>query len=106
MTRPLLIVSLMLLVAGCSSHYYRIKADMLEIYLNKPDAHRVVFACSLDHFEPHEASNLDGHWVVTVHRKDQFRYFYVIDVELFLPRCRLKEKDDFGSENCIFVPDM
>ena len=106
MTRLLLILIFMLLSSGCSTHYYRIKADILELYLNKPDAQRVVFACSLDAFEPHEANNLDGRWVVSVQRKDQFRYFYMIDGELFLPPCQLKEKDDFGSENCIFDPEL
>ena len=106
MTRLLLIVSFVLLSAGCSTHYYRIKADMLELYLNKPGAHKVIFACSLDGFKPHEADNLGGRWVVSVQLKDQFRYFYMIDGELFLPPCRLKEKDDFGSENCIFDPEL
>lgn len=104
--RLLLTVGWLLLAAGCSTHYYRIKADKLEIYLEKPGARKVIFACSLDDFKPHEASNLDGCWVVTVHRQDQFRYFYMIDGELFLPPCRLKEKDDFGSENCIFDSEL
>ena len=106
MTRLLLILSFMLLAAGCSTHYYRITADIVELYLNKPDAQRVIFAYSLDDFKPHEANNLDGRWVVSVQRKDQFRYFYMIDGELFLPPCQLKEKDDFGSENCIFDPEL
>ena len=106
MTRLLLIAGFMLLTAGCSTHYYRIKADMLEIYLNKPDARRVIFACSLDDFRQHEVRNLGGRWVVSVQSKDPFRYFYMIDGKLFLPPCRLKEKDDFGSENCIFDPEL
>ena len=106
MTRLLLIVCFITLAAGCSTHYYRVKEDILELYLNKPDAERVVFACSLDDFEPHEAHNLDGRWVVSVKHKDQFRYFYMIDGELFLPPCHLKESDDFGSENCIFDPEL
>ena len=106
MTRLLLIVSVMLLAAGCSTHYYRTRADMLEIYLDKPDAHRVVFACSLDGFKPHEANHQGGRWVVSVQHKDQFRYFYMIDGKLFVPPCRLKERDDFGSENCIYNPEL
>jgi hypothetical protein len=26
----------------------------------------------------------------------------MVDGEPFYPACKLKEKDDFGSENCIF----
>lgn len=106
MTRLLMMVCVMILAPGCATHYYRVKEDTLALYLNKPDAERVIFACSLDDFKPHEASNLDGRWVVTVEYKYQFRYFYMIDGELFLPTCRLKESDDLGSENCIFDPEL
>ncbi len=45
-------------------------------------------------------------WRVTLPGEYEFTYFYMIDGKPFLPPCRFTEKDDFGSENCIFVPDM
>ena len=45
-------------------------------------------------------------WEVTLSLGDEFRYFYMADGALVLPPCRYKEKDDFGSENCIFVPNL
>ncbi len=106
MKRLLLIIGIMALTTGCASHYYKVQGDELVLYLDKPDAQRVAFACSLDGFEPHEARKEKGRWVVCVPCDRQFRYYYVLDGELFLPACELKENDDFGSENCIFNPHL
>jgi hypothetical protein len=104
--RLLPLAGLMLLATGCATHYYRVQGDTLDIYLDKPDARKVTFACSLDDFKPHDAHKVDGRWVVSVPGGDSFRYFYVLDGELFLPPCDLKENDDFGSKNCIFNPHL
>lgn len=104
MSRLLPIAALMLLATGCATHYYRAQGDTLAIYLKAPGAKKVTFACSLDDFTPHDTRKVDGRWVVSVPGRDPFRYFYLLDGELFLPPCELKENDDFGSRNCIFNP--
>ena len=106
MIRLLLITCLMVLTVGCATHYYQVRGDTLELYLDKPDARKVIFVSSLDGFKPHEAHKPDGRWVISVPSGRQFRYFYMIDGEPFLPPCQLKESDDFGSENCIFDPEL
>lgn len=106
MKRLLSIIGLMVIMTGCATHYQKVQDDTLVLYLKKPDAQQVVFVCSLDGFEPHEARQLDGRWVVFLPSDDQFRYYYVVDGQIFLPACRMKEKDDFGSENCVFEPHL
>ena len=96
------IIGFVAVMAGCTTHYCQKQRDTLMLYLNKPHAKRVILACSLDGFEPHEARHLDGRWVVTLPSEDQFRYYYVVDGEIFLPPCQVRERDDFGSENCVF----
>lgn len=106
MKRLLPIAALILLATGCATHYYRVQGDNLALYLKAPGAKKVTFACSLDDFDPHDARNIDGRWTVSVSGTDPFRYFYLLDGELFLPPCELKENDDFGSRNCIFNPHL
>lgn len=98
------IVSSMVLMAGCTSHYHEVQGGALVFSLKKPGVKQVIFACSLDGFEPHTAKNMDGKWVVSLPPNEPFRYFYVLDGEIFLPPCRMKEKDDFGFVNCVFDP--
>jgi hypothetical protein len=62
--RLLPLAGLMLLATGCATHYYRVQGDTLAIYLDKPKARKVTFACSLDDFKPHDARKVDGRWVV------------------------------------------
>lgn len=98
------IAGLMALTAGCATHYQQVRGQTLQLYLNKPDARQVILVCSLDDFESHNARQLDGRWVVSLPSDKTFRYYYIIDGQPFLPSCRMKESDDFGSENCIFDP--
>jgi hypothetical protein len=106
MTRLLLIAAILVVIAGCASHTYQVQGDTLVLYLDKPDAQQVILRCSLDDFEPHEAQKVDGRWVVFLPSGDAFRYYYVLDGKMFLPPCRMKEKDDYGSANCIFDPHV
>jgi hypothetical protein len=43
-------------------------------------------------------------WKVTLSRLNEFKYFYLVDGKAYLPDCRLRENDDFGSNNCVFSP--
>ncbi len=100
-------VAVSLLCLGCATHYYKIKADRVNLYLRMPEAKIVYFATSLDEFRLYRTKKLEsGIWEVAVPATREFTYFYKVDGSIYLPDCKLKEKDDFGDENCIFTPDM
>ena len=102
-----LIVAVLFGLSGCASHYYEVKGDTLHIHLKKPYAKVVYFASSLDGYELHRARRIDDKtWEVTVPADAEFRYFYIVDGVLYLPSCKFKEQDDFGSENCLYIPDL
>jgi len=92
-------------LSGCTSHYYRIEADTLHMYLKNPEAQKIYFSCSLDRFELHPARKVDSEtWMVSLPADREFIYFYIKDEEVFLPACKFTELDDFGSRNCVFIP--
>ncbi|MEW6674281.1 MAG: hypothetical protein AB1427_21515 [Thermodesulfobacteriota bacterium] len=92
---------------GCASHYYSIRDEVLHLYLLESKARSVYFASSLDSFELHGAKRIDNKtWEVQLPAGREFKYFYLIDDAVFLPPCRFEEADDYGSKNCIFMPDM
>ncbi|MFC1868158.1 hypothetical protein ACFL0H_08510 [Thermodesulfobacteriota bacterium] len=95
---------LSLLIAGCSNHYYRIDQEGLSLYLKSEDARNVFFFSSLDGFTPHETKKYGGQWVITIPDSREFRYFYLVDGEVYTPECPLREIDDFGKENCVYIP--
>jgi hypothetical protein len=45
-------------------------------------------------------------WQIVVPAGRELRYFYVVDDQVFTPPCRFKERDDFGTQNCIYIPEM
>ncbi len=97
-----------LCLAGCaaSTHYHVRQSDRVTFYLQAPGARGVVFASSLDAFNPHLASKVDGsRWVVSVAADSEFRYFYLVDGVVYVPECRYYEYDDFGSRNCLYLPE-
>jgi hypothetical protein len=104
----LIFLLIALCLAGCaaSTHYHERQSDRVTFYLKAPGAKGVVFASSLDAFSPHLASKVDGsRWVVSVAAGSEFRYFYIVDGAVYVPECRFYEKDDFGSRNCLYVPE-
>ena len=97
-----------LFFGGCAAptHHHERKSDRVTFYLKAPGARGVVFASSLDAFSPHLASRVDGsRWVVSVAGGSEFRYFYIVDGAVYVPECRFYEKDDFGSRNCVYMPE-
>jgi len=105
----LLIGFTLLVFAGCaeSKHYYQNRQDRVDMYLKDPQAQNVQFAHSLDGFALHPASRTPtGAWRVSVQLKSHFRYFYMIDGQVYIPPCPYREQDDFGSVNCIYSPDL
>lgn len=97
----------LLFSAGCARHYYRLEDKTLEIYLQAHKAHSVLFASSLDGYQPHPAAKTDEKtWVVHVPAGKEFSYIYIVDGSVHVPECRYRESDEFGFENCIYVPGM
>ena len=96
-----------LCLAGCAAtHYHERQSDYVTFFLRAPGAEKVEFVSSLDAYNTHRASRLKGsRWAVTVAPNSEFRYFYIVDGTVYLPECDLYEKDDFGSRNCVFVPE-
>ena len=94
-------------IAGCAAtHYHERQSDRVTFYLKAPEARGVAFASSLDAYSPHLASRISGsRWAVTVAASSEFRYFYIVDGAVYVPECRFYEKDDFGSRNCIYIPE-
>ncbi|MBI9090437.1 MAG: hypothetical protein JEZ12_14575 [Desulfobacterium sp.] len=100
-------VILLLLVAGCAQHFYRVGNGQVHLYLEAPEAESVYFLSSLDGFKPQAISKTPrGKWMVSLPGVREFRYFYLVDGQVYHPPCRYREADDFGAFNCIFSPDM
>lgn len=99
-------IILAMVLSSCSSHYYTRNGDQLTLHLKNKEAHRVLFYHSLDGFAGQQLRQQNGIWEMTVPAHQPFKYFYRVDNEIFLPSCQLKEKDDFGSKNCIFEPKL
>jgi hypothetical protein len=91
-----------MIVTSCATHFYKINGQEVTLFLEKSDATNVLFLSSLNHFESQELNQQNGVWEVTLPANIPFRYFYKVDGKIFLPPCPMKEKDNFGSENCIF----
>ena len=100
-------IAVSLLGAGCATHYYKMNADKVNLYLRMPEAKIVYVSTSLDEFALYRTNKLaSGIWEVAMPATREFTYFYKVDGSIFLPDCKLREKDDFGDENCIFIPGM
>jgi hypothetical protein len=103
----LLLVIPALFLTGCAHHYYQFSGSDLEIYLKAPGASSVLFASSLDGYEPHPALKAGrSTWVVHVPKDREFSYFYKVDGRVFVPECAYREYDDLGSESCVYIPGM
>ena len=96
-----------LCLSGCTeTHYHERQSDRVTFYLKVPEARGVAFASSLDDFQLHSAERVGNtRWKVTVATNSEFSYFYIVDGVVYAPDCKFYEKDDFGSRNCIYVPE-
>jgi hypothetical protein len=90
---------------GCSAHYHTVRNGRVEVYLQAPQAQSVSLVLSGDTFEtvPAVRTRL-GTWKATLNRVNEFKYFYLVDGNVYLPDCPLRERDDFGADNCILSP--
>lgn len=91
---------------GCAlQHRTIVQADTVTLLLNVPQAKQVQFASSVNHYTAQDATkNPEGHWVVTNLANQEFQYFYLIDGKPFIPECRFRQNDDFGTTNCRYLP--
>lgn len=96
---------ILFLIAGCTVHYQRIQNDRVNLFVTVSGASEVYFASSVDGFRLHPAQKtLWGAWKVDAPASGEFTYFYRVDGSVWVPECKSKETDDFGSQNCIFTP--
>jgi len=93
---------------GCSTHQQTIGRNAaVTMYLEVGNAAKVEFVCSLDEFRHRPMVRIDNNtWSIHVPASHYFTYYYLVDGEAHIPDCRLRETDDFGSENCIYEPTM
>jgi len=99
-------VLLFFALSACISHHHRIDGNHVILTLRYPDAKKVVLFCSLDGFKPRVAKKVSDNWESDLPAGETLRYFYRVDDTPFLPDCSMKEKDDFGFENCIYDPHL
>ena len=100
-----LAVFILLGISGHAEHYYSVTDDRVIFYLDLPGAENVYFAHSLDDYFRHRVTaGRDGRREFAVTANAEFRYFYIVDGTVYLPECEFRESDDFGFENCIFIP--
>jgi hypothetical protein len=94
-----------IIAGGCSAHHHAIRDGYVDLYLRAPHVQSVSLVVSGDTFERVPAARDQlGDWKVTLNKTGAFKYFYLVDGKVYLPDCRLKERDDFGADNCIFSP--
>jgi hypothetical protein len=100
-----IILTAVVVTGGCAEHYHVISSGHIEMYLRAPQAQSVVLVVSSDPFQRVQAQlGGSGIWKATLNRQSEFKYFFLVDGKPYLPDCRLRENDDFGSKNCVFSP--
>lgn len=102
----LLVLLTLTTFSGCTAKHSIEQNDNLLIFsLQFPEANRVQFSSSADNYILHDIiKNKSGIWQITVPFGLDIKYFYMVDGSMYLPECRFKETDDFGAENCLFLP--
>lgn len=99
------IMATVLATGGCSTHYHTIRNGQVDVYLDAPQAQSVSLVVAGEIFERVPAARTQlGAWKVTLNRAKEFKYFYLVDGNVYLPDCPLRERDDFGANNCVFLP--
>lgn len=107
---PILTIVLCLagVLSGCATHAYRRGDEGTSFYLRHAQAETVILFSSADGFSPHVAERKGDKWInhltKTLPATREFTYFYIVDGKILVPDCHLKERDDFGQENCICIP--
>jgi hypothetical protein len=104
-TWVMLAIALSIWIAGCVRHYYKVQDNTVTFYLLVPEAKNVYFSYSTDQCRLHKVKkNKLGIWEHVAPSEFEFSYYYIVDGDIYVPTCEFKETDDFGGQNCIFVP--
>ena len=107
MARLIAIMLITGMLAGCAAHSQKIKDGRVFLYLKGNWEQPAYVVSSLDRFQKHPLTRENRNtWVAVFPTDREFSYFFLLGDQPFIPDCKLKEKDDFGSENCIFMPRM
>ncbi len=94
-------------LCACSVHQVSPEGENLRLRLRAPEATTVYLCCSCCDFAPQAAVKVDSRtWQVVVPNVSEFRYFYLVDGQVFVPPCRQRENDDYGGCNCIYESDL
>jgi len=102
-----LVLAALFLLSGCAAHFYRVEGETVHFYLRNSDTTTVLFASSLDGYKFHEAKRVKKGVVAgDCPRRERIQIFLCHKRRGIFAPCELKEKDDFGSENCIYSPGM
>ena len=103
----LTLIAAFLWTMSCAGHVYKAPDEKVILYLELPKAQHVYFASSLDEYRLQKVNKMKtDRWEIAVPAQREFRYFFLVDGSVYLPACEYREADDFGSENCIFVPKL
>jgi hypothetical protein len=101
-----LFIGLFLVLGGCAAHAVK-KAEngLINLSLHMPRAANVRILSSLDGFQAHDTRRTAmGVWEIELPAAEPFQYFYQVDGSYYLPDCPLKEYDDLGTRNCLYLP--
>ncbi|SDO65335.1 hypothetical protein [Desulforhopalus singaporensis] len=104
LTELMILLVLTMTLCSCATYRSGLNGREITLVLNNPHARQVTFFSSLDNFYGQKLQNQKGLWKITVATTTAFRYFYIIDDNIYLPPCPLQEQDDFGEKNCVFEP--
>ncbi len=101
-------LSLLLLfcLAGCAASPTISRQDgHLDFRLHLPEAGEVLFASSRNSYQPQPLHrDRQGRWITRIPAEREFHYFFLVDGKLYLPDCRYRQHDDFGTATCIHQP--
>lgn len=105
MSKYFVLTLFLFVLSGCApKHFVEKHTNALMFSLRSPEAKRVQLAASFDYYTLHDAQqNSYGVWQIEVPLHSELKYFYVVDSLVYIPECRLKEKDDFGSVSCLYL---
>ena len=103
-----LLLFFILFAMGCAKqHSIQTTGDSLTLFFKDATAKEIYFASSVDNFRYQPAlKGLRNVWRVTVPQQKEFAYFYIVDGIVTMPDCPNTVLDDFGSRNCLYVPDL
>jgi hypothetical protein len=68
----------------------------------KAEGESLTFFGSNNKYRPIKAEKDGKRWIIEAPDATRFKYFFKLDGKIYLPKCELKEQDDFGGHLCIY----